>query len=334
MSFHGYAALAKGEALLPHAFEPTDLGPADVEVKISYCGVCHTDIHLIDNDWGNSRYPIVPGHEIIGTVEAVGPDVQRLRVGQRVGIGYQSDACLECYRCIRGDENLCKRAIRTCVGRPGGFADKIRVSSHFVFPIPDKLGSETAAPLLCGGITVYAPLRHYGVLPSMRVGIIGVGGVGHLGIQLASAFGCEVTAFSSSPEKEAEARELGADKFICIRDNVAMGKANDSLDFILSTVHADLNWMQFVTMLRVDGKLCLVGVPQQPISVPAGLLLSARRSICGSLIGSRVMMHEMLDFAARHDIRAKTETMPIAQVNEALDKVRKNRARYRMVLAL
>ena len=168
----------------------------------------------------------------------------------------------------------------------------------------------------------------------MRVGIIGVGGVGHLGIQFANAFGCEVTAFSTTPEKEAEARELGADRFICIRDNAAMAAANDSLDFILSTVHADLNWMQFATMLRVDGKLCLVGVPQQPVSIPAGLLLSARRSICGSMIGSRAMMHETLEFAARHGIKAMTETMPIAGVNEALDKVRRNRARYRMVLAL
>lgn len=334
MQFHGYAALAKGQALEPYSFEPAELGPTDVEVTITHCGVCHTDIHLIDNDWGNSRYPIVPGHEIIGTVAAIGPGVQRLRPGQRVGVGYQADACMECYRCIKGDENLCKRIVRTCVGRPGGFASSIRVSSHFVFPIPDPLSSEKAAPLLCGGVTVYAPLRHYGINPSMRVGIIGVGGLGHLGIQFASAFGCHVTAFSTTPEKEEEARALGADRFICIRDNAAMAAANDSLDFIVSTVHADLSWMQFVTMLRVDGKLCFVGVPSAPVSVPAGLLLSARRSICGSLIGSRAMMHETLEFAARHGIEAKTETMPIAEVNAALDKVRRNRARYRMVLAL
>ena len=334
MPFHGYAALARGESLEPHTYEPAELGPADVEIKISHCGVCHTDIHLIDNDWGFSRYPIVPGHEIIGTITAVGSIVRRLRPGQRVGVGYQSDSCLECERCVRGDENLCKRSVPTCVGRPGGFSDGIRVNSHFVFPIPDKLSSERAAPLLCGGVTVYSPLRHYGILPSMRVGIIGVGGVGHLGIQFAHAFGCEVTAFSTSPDKEPEARELGADRFICIRDNNAMASANDSLDFILSTVDADLNWMQFVTMLRVDGKLCFVGSPSQAVSIPAPLLVMARRSICGSLIGSRALMRETLEFAARHNIQAKTETMPITDVNAALEKVRRNRARYRMVLSL
>lgn len=334
MPFHGYAALSKGASLEPYTFEPSELGPSDVEIKISHCGVCHTDIHLIDNDWGFSRYPIVPGHEIVGTITAIGSLVKRLRPGQRVGVGYQSDACLECDRCVKGDENLCKRSVPTCVGRPGGFADLIRVNSHFAFPIPDKIPSEAAAPLLCGGVTVYSPLRHFGVLPAMRVGIIGVGGVGHLGIQFAHAFGCEVTAFSTTPEKEPEARALGADRFICIRDNAAMASANDSLDFILSTVHADLNWMQFVTMLRVDGKLCFVGGPNQPISIPAPLLLMARRSICGSLIGSRAMMHETLEFAARHGIQAKTEMMPITDVNTALDKVRRNRARYRMVLAV
>jgi len=241
---------------------------------------------------------------------------------------------MECYRCIKGDENLCKKSVRTCVDRPGGFADSIRVSGHFVFPLPEALSSERAAPLLCGGVTVYSPLRHYGIVPSNRVGVIGVGGLGHLALQFASAFGCHVTAFSTTPEKQDEARRLGADQFICIHDNAAMAAATDSLDFILSTVDADLSWMQFVTMLRVDGKLCFVGVPSAPISIPAGLLLSARRSICGSLIGSRAMMHETLEFAARHAIEAQTETMPIAEVNAALEKVRRNRARYRMVLAL
>jgi uncharacterized zinc-type alcohol dehydrogenase-like protein len=333
MPFYGYAAPAQGAALEEHSFEPKELGHDDVEIKITHCGVCHTDIHLIDNDWGNSRYPLVPGHEIVGEVAAVGSSVRHLKAGQRVGVGFQAGACLECDRCVRGDENLCARSQPTCIRRPGGFADRIRVSGHFAFPIPEALDSGPAAPLLCAGVTVYAPLRHFGILPAMRVGIVGIGGVGHLGIQYARAFGCEVTVFSTTPDKEPEARAFGAHRFISLGDAGAMKGAADSLDFILSTVHAELNWAQFITMLRANGKLCFVGAPPQPVSIPVGLLLGGRKSICGSLVGGRAMMREALELAARHGIKAKIEVVPIADVNAAIDKVRKNRARYRMVLA-
>src|SRR6202789_701599 len=235
----GLATHAAGAQLLPYKYAVEELGPDEVEVKITHCAVCHSDIHLIDNDWGISKYPFIPGHEIVGTVTLVGSSVHDLKVGQRVGIGWQADSCGICEWCRQGDENLCAKSQPTCVGRNGGYADAIRVNSRFAIPVPESLESENVAPLLCGGVTVYSPLRNLLARPASRVGVIGIGGLGHLGLQFARAFGCEVTAFSTSADKEAEAKELGAHNFVNSRATGALKKVANSFDLILSTVSAD-----------------------------------------------------------------------------------------------
>jgi uncharacterized zinc-type alcohol dehydrogenase-like protein len=331
-AIQAYAAAGAGQPLAPFAYEPKPLGRWDVEVAIGHCGICHSDLHLIDNDWGVSTYPLVPGHEIVGRVAARGQAVTHLEDGQRVGIGWQRGACLACPECLAGRDNLCPAHRATCVGAFGGFADGIRVDGRFAFPLPQALPSEQAAPLLCGGVTVFAPFKVFGVTPRMRVAVIGIGGLGHLALQYARAFGCEVTAISSSPDKEAEALALGAHRFVPGTALARNLRAVGSFDFILSTAMANLNWGALVNALRPGGRLCLVGVPKGPLSIPAFALIGGQKSVCGSAIGSRGTILEMLDFSARHGILARTEAVPMADVNGALDKVRRNRARFRMVL--
>lgn len=328
----GFSAKKRGAPLAPFQYKPRPLGPFDVEIRISHCGLCHSDIHLIDNDWGLTRYPLVPGHEIIGTVVEKGPFVNHLKKGQRVGVGWQRGACFECEFCLRGDENLCEKSIATCVGHHGGFAEAIRLDGRFAFPLPPSLPSEKAAPLLCGGLTVYAPLRTFGVTPSMSVGVLGIGGLGHLALRFASTLGCDVAALSSSADKEEDARRFGATRFLFIKDKASLRKAQDSFDFILSTVAVDLDWAFFMKLLRSDGKLCFLGVPQKPVQIPPYVFIDGRKSLCGSPIGGRVLMKEMLTFAARHDVLAETETLPMPEINKAIQKVRRNKARFRMVL--
>jgi uncharacterized zinc-type alcohol dehydrogenase-like protein len=329
----GLAAHAAGAELLPFRYEPGALGARDVEIGISHCGICHSDLHLISNDWGISQYPFIPGHEVIGTITEVGAEVHLLSVGQRVGLGWQSNSCGECEWCTRGMENLCASSEGTCVRRHGGYATHVRANARFVFPIPDALNSEHAAPLLCGGITVYNPLRSHGINPSSRVGVIGIGGLGHLAIQFARVFGAEVTAFSTSAEKEKEARGLGAHRFVNTRESRALKEVAGSLDFVINTANADQDWSVYIQTLRPTGTLCFVGVPPSPISMQAFPLIAGMRSITGSPIGSPHMIREMLDVAARHEVKAITQSFPMAKVNDALAKVKKNKVRYRAVLA-
>jgi uncharacterized zinc-type alcohol dehydrogenase-like protein len=330
---HGLAVHAAGAQLVPYKYEPGELKAHEVEVKISHCGVCHSDIHLIDNDWGISKYPFIPGHEIVGTVTAVGDEVLDRKVGERVGIGWQADSCGICEWCRQGDEHLCASAQPTCVGRNGGYADSVRVNSRFAIPVPESLGSEGVGPLLCGGITVYAPLRNHGVRPSSRVGIVGIGGLGHMGLQFAKAFGAEVTALSTSKDKEAEALELGAHHFVNTRDMGALKKIAGSFDFVLSTVSADQDWQALMNTLRPKGTMCVVGVPPSPITIQAFPMIGGQKSISGSPTGSPRDLHEMLDVAARHGVQAITELFPMAKANEAIAKVKKSKVRYRAVLA-
>lgn len=330
---HGLAVHAAGAQLVAYKYEPGELKANEVEIKISHCGVCHSDIHLIDNDWGFSKYPFIPGHEIVGTVTAVGSDVRDRTVGERVGVGWQADSCGICEWCRQGDEHLCALSQPTCLGRNGGYADAIRVNSRFAIPVPESLESENVAPLLCAGITVYAPMRNFGVRPSSRVGIVGIGGLGHLGLQFAKAFGAEVTAFSTSTDKEAEALKLGANHFVNTRDMGALKKIAGSFDFLLSTVSADQDWQALVNSLRPKGKLCIVGVPPSPITLQAFSLIGGQRSIAGSPTGSPRDLFEMLDVAARHGVKAVTESFPMAKANEVLVKVKKNQVRYRAVLS-
>jgi alcohol/geraniol dehydrogenase (NADP+) len=330
MAIHGFAASKAKSTLEPLSYAPKPLGPSDVEVKITHCGICHSDIHLIDNDWHMSHYPFIPGHEVVGTVSDAG-QYAVLKRGQRVGIGWQSASCMECEWCIKGEENLCVRAEATCVGRNGGYADTIHVDSRFAFPIPESISSEEAAPLLCGGITVYSPLRRY-VKPSMKVGVIGIGGLGHMAIQFAHAMGCEVTAFSTSPEKKNEAHDFGATHFIMVKDVDQMNKAKNSLDFIIFTSTHGVNWATYLDILRPCGTLCIVGADPEPMTISGSTLLAGNKQVVGSNTGGRAAILEMLDFAARHSIKAQVEIMYMKDANEAVAKVRKNDARYRVVL--
>lgn len=318
--------------MLPYRYEPGELKAEEVEVKISHCGVCYSDVHLIDNDWGMSKYPFIPGHEVVGTVSGVGSLVRDRKLGERVGIGWQADSCGICEWCRRGEEHLCAKAQPTCVGRNGGYADRIRVNARFAVAVPEALESETVAPLLCGGITVYSPLRNHGVRPSSRVGVIGIGGLGHMGLQFARAFGAEVTAFSTSKDKEKEAKEMGAHHFINTRDTGALKKVAGCFDFILSTVNADQDWMGYVGALRPKGTLCVVGAPPSPMPLQAFALIGAQKAMAGSPTGSPTDIAEMLDVAARHGVRAVTERYAMAKANEAVAKVKKNQVRYRAVL--
>ena len=329
----GLAVHAAGAELLPFRYDPGELGIQEVEIGITHCGICHSDLHLISNDWGMSQYPFIPGHEIIGSVTAVGSQVRSLKTGQRVGLGWQSNSCGVCEWCTRGLENLCPSSEATCVHRHGGYASRVRANARFVVPIPDALPSEQAAPLLCGGITVYNPMRDNGINPTSRVGVVGIGGLGHLAIQFARVFGAEVTAFSTSATKEEEARALGAHHFVNTRESKAMKEVAGTHDFILTTANADQDWGVYIQSLRPTGTLCFVGVPPSPVSVQAFPLIAGIRSITGSPIGSPHRIREMLDVAARHNVKATTESFPMAKANEAIEKVKKNKVRYRAVLA-
>jgi alcohol/geraniol dehydrogenase (NADP+) len=333
MSIRAYAALGPGEDLTAFEYDPAPLGPQDIELAISHCGICHTDVHLIQNDWGFSQFPLVPGHEIVGTVTAIGREVRRLSEGQRVGVGYESGSCGQCEFCTQDAEHLCLEMKGTCVNGYGGFADRLRVKARFAMPIPDGLAAEIAAPMLCGGITVYTPFHVFDVRAGMRVGVVGIGGLGHLALQFARSLGYEVTAFSTSPDKEAEARTLGAHEFINSRDPEQMQRVANSFDFILCTVSADLPWIEYLAALKPRGKLCIVGVPVNEVHFPAFPVILGQKTICGSPIGSPSDINRMLGHAVEAGVKSQIELFPMDQVNSALRRVRNNEARYRVVLA-
>lgn len=332
MAMHGFATSAPKQTLQPFEYNPEPLGSWDIDVKITHCGICHSDLHLIDNDWGISQYPLVPGHEIIGTVMAVGSHVKSLKVGQRVGIGWQRSSCLNCEWCKSGDENLCAKQEATCVGHFGGFADGIRTDSRFAFPIPDKLASEHAGPLMCGGITVYTPLKIHKIDSSKRVGIIGIGGLGHMAIQFAKALGANVTAFSSTPSKEQEAKKFGAHSFVSNQNPKEVEKLTDTFDLILCTIAEPLDWSLYLNLLRPKGTLCFVGAQSKPACFPVISLISRQKGVDGSNIGNRHDIEEMLNFAAHHGVKPQIELFPISEVNAAIEKLRANKVRYRAVL--
>jgi alcohol/geraniol dehydrogenase (NADP+) len=332
MLINAYAVREPNGALERFSYEAAPLGPNDVEIRVTHCGICYSDVHLIQNDWGVTSFPLVPGHEIVGIVSALGEAVTHLKCGNRVGVGWQRSSCLVCEKCMSGNENYCPQDQATCLGNYGGFADMIRCDSRFVFALPDALSSECAAPLMCAGITVYAPLREYGVDASKRVGVIGVGGLGHLAIQFASAMGCEVTAFSRSPSKEEECRSLGAAHYVATDEPGGLARMADSLDFIINTSFGTFPADAYIKILRSGGSLCMLARPPEPISVSVFPLMLGRKSVCGSATGGRAMIREMLGFAARHRIETRTEVQSMSQANEAIEKIRRHEVRYRMVL--
>jgi len=328
----GYAAKQPGGKLELFEYDLGPLGDHQVAIRVEYCGLCHSDIHMIDNDWGMSQYPLVPGHEVIGIIEAVGNHVKHLAAGQRVGVGWSSGSCMVCEACLSGNHNMCFSNIPTILGRYGGFADKLHVLAEWVLPIPDALKSEATGPLLCGGTTVFNPLVQFDVRPTDRVGVIGVGGLGHMAIKFLNAWGCEVTAFSSNPAKEKEAKNFGADNFVNSQNAEALTKVANSLDFILSTVDVPLDWNAYLTALRPKGRLHHVGALLQPMQVSVFPGLIYQKSISGSMTGSPVTMATMLEFAARHSISPTVEMFRMSDVNEAIEKLKQGKVRYRAVL--
>jgi len=332
MMIKAYAAQKPGGELQPFEYDPGPLGRNEVEINVESCGICHSDLSMLDNEWQLTQYPFVPGHEVVGTIAALGDAVTKLQVGQRVGLGWYAQSCMTCEWCMSGDHNLCLTAEGTIVGRHGGFADKVRAHQGWVVPLPESLNPMTAGPLFCGGITVFNPLVQLEIKPTDRVGVIGIGGLGHMALGFLRAWGCEVTAFSTNPEKEAEARQLGADHFINSRDPEALKALANSFDVILSTANADLDWATYITALRPKGRLHFVGLAPSPVSSHVFPMIVGQKMISASPLGSPATVAQMLEFAARHEIEPITETFKFDQVNEALERLRSGQARYRLVL--
>ena len=327
----GYAAMAQGQALVPFTYEQPKLGEHDVQVSITHCGLCFTDIHGIDNYYGVATYPFVPGHEIVGYVSEIGKATSSLKIGDRVGIGWLGRSCGECDWCKSGEEQLCIDIVQAGTWVPyGGFASSVVVDSRFAYLIPDVMPSEVAAVLLCAGIAVYNPLRLYAKQNAQKIGIIGIGGLGHLAIQFAHALGYEVTVISSSPTKKEEALAFGADHFIASDDKTSFQKLEFNFDLLLCTAHGNINWEWLLTILKKRAKLVVVGFPD--VAFNSTDLVVHELSITGSFLSNRVTMKEMLSFAQEHDIKPWVELMPMSKVNEAIERVKQNKARYRIVL--
>jgi uncharacterized zinc-type alcohol dehydrogenase-like protein len=327
----GYAAMEVGQQLRPFIYDPPEIGVNDVRVAVSNCGVCHTDIQAVDDYYGITKYPFVPGHEIVGYVSQLGNAVVNLKEGDRVGIGWQGRSCGKCEWCLRGKEQLCLDIVDSGTWIPyGGFSTSVVVDHRFAYPLPEDMPSEVAAVLMCAGITVFTPLRAYAVQPSLKIGIIGLGGLGHLAIQFAHALNYEVTAISSSPDKKDEALGFGADHFLILSDRAVLRQHEFYFDLLLCTATGQLPWYALLEILKKEARLILLGFPD--ISVNTTDLVAHNLSITGSFIGNHTTMKEMLAFAHANKISPMIETMPMSRVNEALQRVRENKARYRIVL--
>lgn len=331
-TIRGWAAQKAKGPLAPYEFDPGPLGPEEVEVAVEYCGICHSDLSVLNNEWGISKYPFVPGHEAVGRIVALGAQARGLTVGQRVGVGWTADSCMHCPECLAGDHNLCVQAQPTMVGRPGAFAQRVRSHWIWAIPLPEKLDPASAGPLLCGGVTVFAPFVNFAIRPTDRVGVVGIGGLGHMAVKFAAAWGCEVTAFTSSESKYDEARGFGAHHVVSSRDSEAVRKLAGSFDLLLVTVNVPLDWPAMIAAVAPKGRMHVVGVVLEPIPVPAFDLIMARRSISGSPTGAPATIATMFDFAARHAIAPQVEHFPMSQVNDAMARLAAGKARYRIVL--
>lgn len=337
-----YAAQSATTPLAPYNIERRDPRPDDVSIKIDYCGVCHTDIHFAQNDWGRSHYPLVPGHEIIGRVTAVGGDVTGFQEGDVVGVGCMVDSCRECAACRDGLEQFCLEGMTaTYNGKDrhdgsitfGGYSDSVVVSERFVVKVPDALDPASAAPILCAGITTYSPLRHYGVQAGDKVGVVGMGGLGHMGVKFAKALGAEVTLFTRSQSKVAEAKSQGADHVVISTDDEQMRAIAGQLDFILDTVPVPHDLNPYLETLRYDGKHVLVGmIDNTEPPLHTGALVGKRRVLAGSLIGGMPETQEVLDFCAEHNISCDVEMLDISNINEAYERMKKGDVKYRFVI--
>ena len=337
----GYAAYSAKEKLAPFSFERRTLGTKDIQIEILFCGVCHSDLHTARNEWQNTVYPVVPGHEIVGRVINVGSEVKTFKVGDLAGVGCLVDSCRACPDCADDLEQYCDQEIFTYnspdkhTGKMtyGGYSNQIVVDEHFVLHISDKLDLAAVAPLLCAGITTYSPLRHWKVGPGSKVGVVGLGGLGHMAVKLAHAMGAYVVLFTTSPDKEADAKRLGADEVVISKNPEEMQRHLKSFDFILNTVAAAHNLDVFTELLKRDGTMCLNGVPEHAHPSPSIFnLIFKRRQIAGSLIGGIKETQEMLDFCAEHNITSDIEMIAIQDVNEAYERMLKGDVKYRFVI--
>ncbi|KAJ0039713.1 hypothetical protein Pint_27738 [Pistacia integerrima] len=337
----GWAARDTSGLLSPFTFSRRATGEKDVTFKVMYCGICHSDLHMLKNEWGVSTYPLVPGHEVVGVVTEVGSKVEKFKVGDKVGVGCMVGSCRSCDNCANNIENYCRNYILTYGAKYydgtityGGYSDVMVVDEHFVVRIPEKLPLDATAPLLCAGITVYSPLRFYGLdKPGMHVGVVGLGGLGHVAVKFAKAMGVKVTVISTSPNKKKESIEhLGVDSFLVSRDQDEMQAAMDTMDGIIDTVSAPHPLLPLIGLLKSNGKLVLVGAPEKPLELPVFPLLLGRKMVGGSNIGGMKETQEMLDFAAKHNITAEIELIPMDYVNTAMERLLKADVRYRFVI--
>jgi alcohol dehydrogenase (NADP+) len=346
MRSKGYAASKAKDRLAPHSFDRREPREHDVVIDIQYCGICHSDIHQTRDEWSDYQeeaiFPMVPGHEIAGVVSAVGGKVTKHKVGDKVGVGCYVDSCRTCAECQRGLEQYCSVLTvwtynaRDQEGAPtyGGYSDRIVVDENYVLRMPNDLPLDACAPLLCAGITLYSPLRHWKAGPGKKVAILGLGGLGHVGVKLAHALGAEVTVLSQSLKKQADGKRLGADHFYATSDPATFTKLAGSLDLIISTVSAQVDWNQYLSLLRVDGTMVVVGLPEKDIPIGAFSLTARRHSLAGSQIGGIGETQEMLDFCSQHGLACDIEVVPIQKVNEAYERVLKSDVRYRFVIDL
>jgi len=314
--------------------QQVDLGPLaaeDVEVQVEHCGLCHSDLSVLNNDWAVSTYPAVLGHEVIGRVSALGAAARGLLVGQRVGIGWTAGSCMFCRQCKSGDQHLCLQALPTIIKHHGGFASRVRAHWAWAIPVPEGLNFAEAGPLLCGGITVFNPLAMY-ARPTSRVGIVGIGGLGHMGVKFAKAYGCDVTAFTSSESKFDEARGFGAHHVVSSRDSAALKQIASTLDMLIVTANVPLDWDALIGTLAPNGRMHVVGAVLEPMLISAFPIIMGQKSVSGSPTGSPVAIETMLTFAARHNVLPQTEHFPMSRINEAFERLEAGKARYRIVL--
>lgn len=327
------AVLEQGGQLEPFEYDPGELKPHEVEIDVQYCGICHSDLSIMQSAWGKAQYPVVPGHEVVGTIKQVGSEVTSLTKGQIVGLGWHSGYCNTCNSCESGDENLCSTAQPTIMGRHGGFAEQVRADATAVVAIPDGIDLESAGPLFCGGITVFNPLVQFGIKPTDKVAVIGIGGLGHMALQFLDAWGCEVTAFTRSEAKAQEALELGADNILNTGDDKALLANTHRFDLIISTINVSQNWNLYLNTLKPKGRLHFVGAVLEPLDISVFALMGAQRSVSASPVGSPKTMRQMLDFAKQHNIAPQVEVFPMSKANEAIAHLESGKAKYRVVLA-
>ncbi len=337
---HGYAAQDAKSPLAPFSFKRRDPGPRDVVIEITFCGVCHSDIHQARNEWKNSKFPMVPGHEIVGTVTAVGSEVRKFKAGDTAAVGVLVNSCRVCDNCKADEEQYCEKgSVETYNGKEydgqptyGGYSNVIVTDEHFVHSVSPTLDPAGVAPLLCAGITTYSPLRHWGVKAGQKVGVIGLGGLGHLGLKFAHSFGAHVVQFTTSLNKAEDAKRLGADEVVNSKDEAQMAAHKGTFDFILDTVSAPHDFNVYLKMLRRNGVMCQVGLPEQPASIEAFSLVGNRRSLTGSSVGGMQETQEMLDYCAEHGIVSDIEIIPMDKINEAYERVIKSDVKYRFVI--